>query len=185
MNKIFFIIAVLLFIGISTLLISRFVGTEKGVSSSGGVSENTISNFPTVSEEDTLVVTDEIEVLGTGDRSISVPNFLSDPSVRVWNDESYLIAEGTTQTDERAFQIFFSTIDNSLAILLLSEPLGDTRLRAEAVLKDRLQLSKRDICQLFVRVQTPRTVSLEYSGRNLGLSFCDGSVFLPAQRNES
>lgn len=77
-----------------------------------------------------------------------------------------------------AFDIEYGT-DSSIAVTLLSEPVGSARDAAEASLKQLFPLSETQLCTLFVRVTVPIDVSDQYPGENLGLSFCPGAVVLP------
>lgn len=81
--------------------------------------------------------------------------------------------------DDEAFQILYYPEDNGFLISLLSEPLGENRLRAEDVLRGRLQLTDAELCKLNAQVATSITVNETYAGQNLGLSFCAGAVRLP------
>jgi hypothetical protein len=78
------------------------------------------------------------------------------------------------------FDIVFNELDQQFVITLNEEPLGATRIAAEARLKDMLRLSEPELCALSVIVGVPHQVHPTYATyANLGLSFCDGSVQLP------
>lgn len=66
--------------------------------------------------------------------------------------------------------------DRSYLISLNALPLGEARLRGERDLLGRLGISKEVACTLRVRVATSFDVSEAYAGKELGLSFCSGSV---------
>jgi hypothetical protein len=76
------------------------------------------------------------------------------------------------------FEIFFfGDYGGSITVSLLDEDLRFARGRAEAVLQERLGVDGvLELCSYDIRVTTPLFVSEEYSGRNLGLSACPGSV---------
>jgi len=87
-------------------------------------------------------------------------------------------------TNESAFLITYIEPDAygsqaQFLINLQEEPLGQNRKDAESALRNSLRLTDSQICELDVQVWTAPGVSDVYSGRNLGLSFCDGSVKLP------
>lgn len=64
-------------------------------------------------------------------------------------------------------------------IALLVEPLGATRLAAEAALRQKLQLSDAALCGLDTLVRVGPGVNNAFGNYELGLSFCPESVTLP------
>lgn len=84
--------------------------------------------------------------------------------------------EGTTSTP---FGITFNETDGTFAIGLEAEPLGATRKAAEAYFMSLIGIPPEDACALDVYVGTIGRVNEFYGGKNLGLSFCSGSVPLP------
>ena len=93
----------------------------------------------------------------------------------------YCLADGTcphgASTDE--FNISYNSASSFFNIVLLKEPLGATRVATEQFLGDRLGLSEQDMCVLNYFVGTPYYVSENFSGKNLGFSFCPGATTLP------
>lgn len=77
-----------------------------------------------------------------------------------------------------AYGIVYGT-DGSLSIGIFAEPLGASRLKAEARLRQLLSLSDAQLCSLTVQVSVPASVNETLAGRNLGLSFCPGAAPLP------
>lgn len=120
----------------------------------------------------------KISITGQNNQIIEVRNFKDDVDVTNWYDpQVFLIADGKNQ-DSDLFQIFYYDADTSIGVSLLSQPLGDIRLVAEKQLKERLGLSENEICKMKINVSTPSFVSEQYSGQNLGLSFCPDAVTL-------
>ncbi len=78
-----------------------------------------------------------------------------------------------------SFGVIFNEADGSFAIGLESEPLGETRRQAEQYLLSLLGITDQALCSLNVYVGTTVYVNTFYAGKNLGLSFCPGSVQLP------
>lgn len=109
--------------------------------------------------------------------------YIPDPT-RLPQPEGYTPEQGYQLggSDSGSYQILFFTSgsENRILISLLAEPLGETRKNAEVELRASLKLSDADICALSnLEVWTLPSVSETYSGENLGLSFCPGSVLLP------
>jgi hypothetical protein len=108
---------------------------------------------------------------------LSVQNFLNEPDVEQLADDYYRVFDEQDKDGSYA-SAYYYTEDGGMIILLTREPLALSRSLAEQQLKDRLGLSEDAMCELEVLVQTNRFVNLNYAGRNLGLSFCSGSVAL-------
>lgn len=107
---------------------------------------------------------------------VSVPNFTKENQPPTANAESgYQVAGGNTSD----FQILYYPQNSGILISLFAEPLGAVRLAAENALRARFGLSDSQLCKLIVDVRTTADVNSTYAGRNLGLSFCPGSVTLP------
>ncbi|MFA6414841.1 MAG: hypothetical protein WC217_01525 [Candidatus Paceibacterota bacterium] len=84
--------------------------------------------------------------------------------------------EGASTTD---FNISYNEKTHFFNIILLSEPLGATRLAAEQFLAGRLGLTGKASCSLNYFVGTPYWVNEAYDSKNLGFSFCPGAIALP------
>jgi len=129
----------------------------------------------TTSSSGTLVVS------GTDGASYAVPDFTKQDQP-VWANEStgYQVAG----SDDGDFLIVYTAPDSfgnpaQFLVSLQVEPLGETRLAAEAELKNRLKLSTEDLCALDIQVWTGIEINEAYAGRDLGLSFCPDATVLP------
>lgn len=91
------------------------------------------------------------------------------------SDNGYVVS-GNGQGD---FDILYYPAQSAFSITLLQEPLGQTRLAAEQALRATLKLTDTQLCKLSADIGTIGSVNETYAGRNLGLSFCPGSVKLP------
>ena len=145
--------------------------------------------FPTASS------TNSSEQGGTGtlgEDGIAVNDFINngvtieDPS----NEGSYYLAgtsgycydDGTCASagEDTGYNIVYYSTDESFAIALNREPLGELRREAERFLKETLGIDEQSMCDLRAYVGTTLYVSEVYGGiGNLGFSFCPGSVALP------
>lgn len=77
-----------------------------------------------------------------------------------------------------SFGVIFNETNGSFAIGLEKEPIAQARLEAEVYMQIALGLSADDMCSLNIFVGVPYSINKFYSGQNLGLSFCPGSVSL-------
>ncbi len=170
-TKIVIILSLLIVVTVSVHLYrARSTPTAAELSSSLGITSSTNINTSTNSVIDLKTRTGQ---------TVPVRDFKADSDVKTWYDQStYLIGNGK-QNDSDAYQIFYFENDQSVNISLLSEPLSSIRLIAEDQLTKRLGLSPAVLCTLNIHVGTPSFVSEQYSGSNLGLSFCPGNVTLP------
>lgn len=87
-------------------------------------------------------------------------------------------------SESEAYHIVFIPADDfgsqaTFIVSILQEPLGGNRKLAEEALRSLLSVSNAEMCALDVQVVVSVSFSEPYSGRNLGLSFCPGSVQLP------
>lgn len=112
--------------------------------------------------------------------SVEVPDFRSNhPSAREDNlTQYYLTNNQATKGDAAQFDIVYNS-DSTVLITLLSEPLSSARLAGETALRSFFPLTDAQLCSLKVTVATIYSVNAQFSGENLGLSFCPGSVKLP------
>jgi len=92
------------------------------------------------------------------------------------NPGIYYLA-GASPTEE-TYSISYISEDTSFTVSILSEPLGEIRLRAEKDLLVRLGISENDACRLRYEVLVPYSVNPLYAGKNLGFSFCPGAEIL-------
>lgn len=78
------------------------------------------------------------------------------------------------------FEIQYDDTRFEFLIVLVSEPLSQSRTDAENFLLEKLNVDKETLCTLNVFVAVPLDVNEFYGQyRNLGLSFCPDSVQLP------
>lgn len=88
-------------------------------------------------------------------------------------DDFYALSE-----DDETYQIYYHSGSGRITIMLFKEPLGFTRSFAEKRLKETLSFSEEELCDMAVTVSTNEFVNPGYTGINLGLSFCEGSLSL-------
>lgn len=111
------------------------------------------------------------------DRVIAVLNFLpEDWQDRLEGGAYYLVGE--RYGEGLPYSIAFDPMTHLFAIVLLEEPLADTRKLAELDLLGRLGISQSDACYLRYFVTFPGEVNPVYAGKNLGFSFCAGAILL-------
>jgi hypothetical protein len=77
------------------------------------------------------------------------------------------------------FDIFYDELSGNIMILLYKEPLREARDKATQVLQERFNATPQLLCNLNINVFTNEYINPEYTGYNLGLSFCPNGVVLP------
>ncbi len=77
------------------------------------------------------------------------------------------------------FDIFYDEPSGNIMILLYKEPLREARDRATRVLQEKFNTTPELLCDLTINVFTNEYINPEYTGFNLGLSFCPNGVVLP------
>ncbi len=81
-----------------------------------------------------------------------------------------------TATD---FSAYYNSVPQSFTIELEKEPIGQARLDAEQFLSAALGLSEQQMCSLNYYVGVTIYVNSQFTGKNLGFSFCPGATALP------
>ncbi len=81
-------------------------------------------------------------------------------------------ADSLVLAETKDYIINYFKKDKAFVVLLLSEPLRNSREEAGKMLKKRLGIPEAQICRLNLSVVVPYDVSSKFSGRNLGLGFC-------------
>lgn len=113
---------------------------------------------------------------------VSVPDFTyGHPSVNV-EETTYTFAYVTQSLEgveeDPRYGIVYGN-DGTLIVGLYAEPLGATRLAAEAKLRALMPLPDPILCALPIEVTVPDTIESIYTGKQLGLSFCPNALDLP------
>ncbi|MES2668715.1 MAG: hypothetical protein V4644_03445 [Patescibacteria group bacterium] len=106
---------------------------------------------------------------------------LNEGSYYVAGKLEYCLDDGTCpDTGTPEFSILYLEPDQTFLVSLASEPLGESRMKAEAYLKDALGISNEEMCALRYTVGTTVSVNEAYGSiTNLGFSFCPDAVRLP------
>jgi hypothetical protein len=128
----------------------------------------------------------KITVTSNTGQTLEVRNFITDPETiaDAVNPGSYSLGNhfetaDVASTDTPPYVIRYDVKAKSFSIGLFAEPIKEVRLDAEAQMLRQLGISKEQMCQLNYIVSVPGFVNESYSSRNLGFSFCPGSVTLP------
>lgn len=143
------------------------------------------NNQTSVSVPSTNVTTGESQNLekiqlptvdGTG---VYVNNFLPPGATLESSDGGDIyITQDSASPEEDLYRLSFYMPSQNFSVILLKEPLREIRRFAESDLIEKLGISERDACRLFYFVSTHTEVSPFYAGKNLGFSFCPGSIQL-------
>ncbi len=112
---------------------------------------------------------------------VLVPDFTNGREPIAADDGAYYFLYGPEfSTEGYAFSAQYAEAGSAFLIVLLEEPIGASRLAAEAYLKDLLQLPEETLCSLSTRIVVGADINASYARYgNLGLSFCAGAVPLP------
>jgi hypothetical protein len=116
--------------------------------------------------------------------SFETNNFLTAPSV-LPDDQNpgmyFLGAKIELQPDTNKLPLFVATYDKesgSFNVTLLQKPFAESRIQAEAYLKNLLQIDESEMCQLVYLVTVPGYVNQLASGQDYRFSFCPFAVQL-------
>lgn len=94
----------------------------------------------------------------------------------------YHVYEGVsdpTATENPPYIITYINATQYFNIALLQEPIGSVREEMQQYLTVHLGISEDEMCGLKYMVSVPNRVNSQFSGRNLGFSFCPGATPLP------
>ncbi len=132
-----------------------------------------------------VTVTDSNITLPTSSSElIKVDNFLRKPGVvkDEYNDTSYFLGNTFTRATDSGSQpsyvIVFDAQTKFFNIALLGRPFAQSRLAAEAYLKDLLELDEEALCLLTYTVSVPGYVDVDASSVDYRFSFCPDAVAL-------
>jgi len=122
-----------------------------------------------------------------GGGTIQASNFINDPvTVEDPNNQGYYYlgyhmsgATGTTATGTPPYLIEYINATQYFNIALLQEPIGPVREDMQQYLMVHLGITQNQMCKLNYMVSVPDRVNSNFSGKNLGFSFCPGATVLP------
>ncbi|MEO6536527.1 MAG: hypothetical protein ABIT47_02425 [Candidatus Paceibacterota bacterium] len=107
------------------------------------------------------------------------PNVKEDPN----NPGYYYVGYqpvGESENETAPYLIKYIESTKYFVIGLLQEPIGENRIKAEKYLMQLLGANKEQMCTLNYAVYASNSVSSQYTGMNLGFSFCPNAVLLPS-----
>ncbi len=183
-------------IGSAVVLVLLGIAVLAYVLLSQGQSTGTVPTSPTGTNpfgsltDGTSGATVTTRTIETADQeSVDVPDFTTGKSsVQIGEGATNLQYDLTPYPDyepgkpypTHAFDVQFNQEGSQFVVTLNEEPLGASRLAAEAFLRDTLELTDAQLCTLDILVGVPYSVNEAFSAyQNLGLSFCQGSFRLP------
>ncbi len=165
-------IFLLLLAGIVAFVLFRSTNTSKSPDDSNFFGSTTTSDV-------TSRVSDAISLSLADGTSVVVSNFIPENQPEWWSEGQSYVISGSGSLDGPGYEIVFSDSSSSFGILILDEPIGERRKIAEQVLREKLQLSDSKLCLLKTSVFVLAETNPAYANRDIGLSFCPGSVPLP------
>jgi len=129
-----------------------------------------------------------ISFAAIGGGTIQTSNFINDPTTaKDPNNQGYYYLgyhpyEGVsdpTAIENPPYLIVYISATQYFNIALLQEPIGPVREDMQQYLMARLGVTQDQMCRLNYMVSVPDRVNSNFSGRNLGFSFCPGATTLP------
>lgn len=157
--------------GQNTLPVANSVGNTTAVDTSTNLTSGTILSLSAVDG-------------GT----IQVNNFINDPTTakdpinQGYYYLGYHVNEGIsdpTATDNPPYIIEYISATQYFNVALLQEPIGPVREEAQQYLMTHLGITQNQLCRLNYMVSVPDRVNSQFTGKNLGFSFCPGATVLP------
>ncbi len=118
------------------------------------------------------------------DTTFTTRDFLLDEDVELIDEKAQIYLIGSEEgVNGPLYQIFYFRTGGTVRVVLLDPNLSYVRARAETALQARLGLGLLELCAIKAAVMTPRSVSPDltgedYSGIELGLPSCPGSIAL-------
>jgi hypothetical protein len=167
MNKFLYI---LFFVGV-IILVGFVANFFLSVDEIGQEQEQTILpevELPELNPESTTMLTK------SKSGSIEVVNNITRLADNVGSD-TYIFAGGLQQPDPRYVLTYYEEYDY-FQVSIEDSPLDQVRLLAEDELRMKLGVGNEVLCNLNISVRTRIEVDYEMAGKELGLSFCEGSM---------
>ena len=77
------------------------------------------------------------------------------------------------------FNVYYNSTRQSFIIALTKQPIGQARLDMEQFMLATLGITQQQMCGLNYFVGVTKYINAQFSGKNLGFSFCPGATVLP------
>lgn len=174
MNKKLLIIGLVL--GIIVLLIAIFQMKSKSTATTEIQDQANFAAYNNKFIEPQTTMKGELSIETVTGSKISVPDIRIKPETVTFDGQDFKFYD--SGDGSAAYELLYFSGDSSFLISLESEPLRDARNAGEIKLLNELAISSAEACQLKIRVATNIRISEAYAGKELGLSFCPGSVAL-------
>ena len=177
------------FAGIITLVfwLTRPAGQPSTTISPAGQNVLPVANPVSTNTASTTATATTILLAAPGG-TIEAKNFIADPATAKdpinagYYYLGYHVNEGfpdATATDDPPYIIEYINATQYFNIALLHEPIGQVRSEMEQYLIEHLEITQNEMCRLNYTVSVPDRVNSQFSGVNLGFSFCPGATVLP------
>lgn len=175
MKKILLLIILVLLVGFGGI----YVYTEKIRKTSMSVpTENTLPVSGTVTENQNGKEVN-ITLKTPNGAEIVVANFLASAYTKKDPENPGYYTLGSQVSNATPYLITYIEATSYFNIVLVQEPLGQSRVQAENYLQNTLRITREQMCSIDYTLSVPNSVNTIYSGTNLGFSFCPGAVTLP------
>jgi hypothetical protein len=145
----------------------------------GGGSEIVGGATSTATSTGTTIPAGKMIITGENGKSIMINDVRIGITPKRGTASLYYELTGEYVATSTRYSIIYTDNDEGFTIALFQEPLGVVRKEAEVKLLGLLGITENDACNLKYDLGVPYSVSEQYSGKNLGFSFCPNAVLLP------
>jgi hypothetical protein len=151
-------------------------GSITPVSSGSGMSSGVVPTFPLTTQTGSTVST--LDFINNG---VTIPDTANPGGYLLAGNLGYCLSDPQKcqAAPATSFSVYYISGTKSFLIDLTEEPIGEARLDMERFMLETLGITEQQMCSLNYLVGVTRYVSEQYTGKNLGFSFCPGAVVLP------
>ena len=127
-----------------------------------------------------LILTTKTSSTGTASATIPIQTSQGTVNVQNYNINPVKTTNDAVIIEENdEYQILNYKTDNSFLITLLLNPLSQSRVDAQAAFIKDLGITQTQACSLKVSVKVPNGVDSDFSGNELGMTYCQNAIQLP------
>lgn len=150
--------------------------TVTSVPSGSGMSSGVAPTFPLTTQTGSTVLA--LDFINNG---VTIPDAVNPGGYLLAGNLGYCLSDPQKcqAASTTNFSVYYISGSKSFLIDLTEEPIGQARLDMEQFMLKTLGITEQQMCSLNYLVGVTRYVSEQYTGKNLGFSFCPGATLLP------
>lgn len=151
-------------------------GSITSVPSGSGMSSGVVPTFPLTTQTGSTV--SALDFINNG---VTIPDTANPGGYLLAGNLGYCLSDPQKcqAAPETNFSVYYLSGPKSFLIDLTEEPIGQARLGMEQFMLKTLGITEQQMCSLNYLVGVTRYVNEQYTGKNLGFSFCPGATLLP------